>query len=95
MTPTQVDDLAYQLLRCAVRAVMGTAGPVCHAGSAHRRVPARPSLGRRPGHVEMLGRPNNRPALIDDQTRQQQPPARSQNSVSVDHEGLPFVEVKW
>lgn len=45
--------------------------------------------------MEVLRGPNDRPALIDDQTRKQQPPAWSQNSVSVDDEGLPFVEVKW
>jgi hypothetical protein len=45
--------------------------------------------------VKVLGGPNDRPALINDQTREQQGPARGQNSISVDHEGLVFVEVKW
>jgi hypothetical protein len=45
--------------------------------------------------MEMLGRPNDRPAFIDDTACKQQPAARTQNSVSVDHEGLLFVEVKW
>ena len=41
--------------------------------------------------MKVLGRPNNRPTLINNTTRKQQPPARSQNSISVDHEGLLFV----
>jgi len=45
--------------------------------------------------MEMLGRPNDRPAFINDTAGKQQPAAGSQNSVSVDHEGLLFVEVKW
>ena len=43
----------------------------------------------------MFSRPRDRPTLIDDTTREQQAPARSQNSISVDHEGLLIVAVKW
>lgn len=41
----------------------------------------------------MLGGPNDRPPLIDDQTREQQSPAWGQNGISVDHEGL--LSSKW
>jgi hypothetical protein len=39
--------------------------------------------------------PHDRPAFVNDAAREQQPPAWSQDSISVDHEGLLFVEVKW
>jgi hypothetical protein len=45
--------------------------------------------------VEVLGGPNDRPAFLDDAARQQQAPSRSQNSISVDHEGLLIIAVKW
>ena len=45
--------------------------------------------------MEMLGRPRNRPALLNNAAREQQPATRGQYGISVDHEGLLFAEVKW
>jgi hypothetical protein len=43
----------------------------------------------------MFGGPSDRPALLDNTARKQQAPTRIQNSISVDHEGLLIVAVKW
>ena len=59
----------------AIKAVVRAAGAITHAGLAHLHVTGRPAFGRGPGHVEVLGGPNDRPAVIDDQTRKQQSPA--------------------
>jgi hypothetical protein len=45
--------------------------------------------------MEVLGRTRNRPTIINDTASQQQPAPRSQNSISVDHEGLLIDAVKW
>jgi hypothetical protein len=45
--------------------------------------------------MEVLGRTCNRPTFINDTTGQQQPAPGSQNSISVDHEGLLIDAVKW
>jgi hypothetical protein len=74
---------------------MRPARPISHPGRAHRRIPQRPPFSSRPRHMKMLGRPNDRPTFINDTAGKQQPASGSQNSVSVDHEGLLFVEVKW
>jgi len=45
--------------------------------------------------MEVLGRTRYRPIVINDTTSQQQPAPRSQNSISVNHEGLLIDAVKW
>jgi hypothetical protein len=45
--------------------------------------------------MKVFGGPSDRPTLLDDTAREQQAPARSQNSISVDHEGLLMLRVKW
>ena len=90
-----MDDLADHDLSGAMRAAVWPARSISHPRRAHRGIARRPPFRGRPGHVEMFSRPRDRPTLIDDTTREQQAPARSQNSISVDHEGLLIVAVKW
>ena len=45
--------------------------------------------------MKVFGRTRYGPVVINDTTGQQQPAPGSQNSISVDHEGLPIDAVKW
>lgn len=67
-----------------VRLVTRPGGTIGHPGRPFVAVPVSPLDRCLPRHVE---RPGWRPAVIDNQTRQPQPGARGQGSISVGHEG--------
>jgi len=94
MTPPQPHDLLNH-----GRRRLGRAGPRPRAAIGHTRdtlgVVAIGPLGGRPCRDhEHLRRRGPSPALIDNQTREPQPRTRSQNSISVGHEGLRLGEVR-
>ena len=64
------------------------AGPIATYRDAHR-------LAVRQDTWKCSGGPCDGPALLHHAASQQQPAPRNQDSVSVDHEGLLFVAVKW
>ncbi len=51
------------------------AGALVYAGLAYLDLASRPGFGSRPGNAEVLGEPNNRPALVNNESREQQTPA--------------------
>jgi hypothetical protein len=70
LLPAQMHDLAHHRCRGRSRTVVGAAGPVGHAGLALGAVAGGPPVGGGPGDLEPLGGAGDRPAVLDDQTRQ-------------------------
>jgi hypothetical protein len=68
-------------------------GPVLHPGLAQLAVAVSPPLRGRPGDLEALRGPRDRPAVVDDQLSEAQSGSGRQSSVGVHDEDLLVCEM--
>lgn len=84
-----LDDPPLSTRRRHARTGIRTRGPIPHPGLAEIPVPVSSPLRGRVCDLEPLGRPPQRPTLLDHTPRQTQPASRRQRSIMVGHRGPP------
>src|ERR1700736_5291033 len=86
-----LDDAPFDAPRYPSRTVMRTRRAIAHPDRTRFPIPARPTVRGGLRNLKPLCCPTQRPAILNDTTRQPQPARLRQRGITVDHEDLQWM----